>query len=221
MELNQKVINFIGDSITQGCCVVHHENRFVNRIAYLTGAICNNYGIAGTRIAPQHQPSSEPRRDRDFCSRVGEMDPGADVVVVFGGANDYGHGDAPFGVETDETADTFCGALHVLYSRLRVQFPNALIVVLTPMHRCGEDNVFGEGAKTVPSRPLKDYVEQIRKTAAQYGFPVLDLYEEQELDPNDDSIRRSRFYDGLHPKDAGHIILADKIIAFLKDYPLQ
>ena len=215
MELNQKIINFLGDSITFGAGAADHGNRFVNRIAHLTGAICNNYGIPGTRIAPQHQPSSEPRRDSDFCSRLDEMDPNADVVVVFGGTNDYGHGDAPFGEDTDKTADTFCGALRILCQRLRERFPNALIVMLTPMHRCAEDNVFGEGAKREPSLPLIAYVEQIRKAAAEYCFPVLDLYEERDLDPNDDFVCKSRFRDGLHPNDAGHIIIADKIIEFL------
>lgn len=216
MELNGKIINFIGDSITYGYCVVDHSKRFVNRIGHLTGAICNNYGIAGTRIARQYQPSDAPHKDRDFCSRVEEMDSNADIVVVFGGTNDYGHGDAPFGTDADETVDTFCGALHVLYRRLRSHCPKALIVILTPMHRRGEDNIYGEGAKVQPSLPLLGYVEQIRKTAREYGYPVLDLYNEPELDPNDDAVNQSRFADGLHPKDAGHMIIADKLIDFLQ-----
>lgn len=218
MELNHKIINFIGDSITQGCCVTHHENRFVNKIAHLTGAVCNNYGIAGTRIAPQHQPSEVPRRDRDFISRLDEMDPNADIVVVFGGTNDFGHGDAPFGEDADETADTFCGALKVFYKGLQKRYPNALILILTPMHRCGEDNVLGEGQKKIPSQPLIAYVEQIRKTAASFMFPILDLYDEPALDPNDDAVRRRCMPDGLHPNDAGHEIITNKILAFLQEY---
>ncbi len=219
MELKNKIINFMGDSITQGSCVTCHENRLVNRIARETGALCNNFGIAGTRIAPQHIPSEVPRRDRDFCSRVGEMDDNADVVVVFGGTNDFGHGDAPFGTDADETDDTFCGALKVLYGRLRSHFPNALVLILTPMHRRGEDNVFGEGEKKVASRPLRAYVEQIRKTAQLFGFPIIDLYNESALDPRDETVCRQCIPDGLHPNDIGHALIADKILAFLKEYP--
>lgn len=218
MELKGKIINFIGDSITQGCCVKYYENRFVNKIRYLTGAVCNNYGIAGTRIAPQHHPSEIPLRDRDFNARLDEMDPNADIVIVFGGTNDFGHGDAPFGTDADETDDTFCGALKVFYTSLKKRYPKALILVLTPMHRCGENNLLGEGQKKVPSQPLIAYVEQIRKTAVQFGLPILDLYNESSLDPNDDSVRRRCMPDGLHPNDSGHEIITNKILEYLREY---
>ena len=54
-----------------------------------------NYGIGGTRIARQSKQSAEERWDKDFCSRVATMQDEADAVVVFGGTNDYGHGDTP------------------------------------------------------------------------------------------------------------------------------
>ena len=41
-----------------------------------------------------------------------------DTVFVFGGTNDYGHGDAPIGGFTDRTPDTFYGACHYLFSGL-------------------------------------------------------------------------------------------------------
>ena len=218
MELNNKIINFIGDSITHGGADGRNENCFVNKIAHLTGAICHNYGVAGTRIAPQHHPSDLPRKDRDFISRIDEMDPNADIVIAFGGTNDFGHGDAPFGTDADETADTFCGALKVFYKNLQSRYPNALILVLTPPHRLGEDNVLGEGQKKVPSLPLKDYVEQIRKTATMFGFPILDLYNEPALDPHDDAVHQNYMPDGLHPNAAGHEIITNRIIAFLQEY---
>jgi lysophospholipase L1-like esterase len=143
------------------------------------------------------------------------MDPNADIVVVFGGTNDFGHGDAPFGTDQDETADTFCGALHVLYRKLKNRYPKATIVVLTPLHRICEDNIYGDGSKKVPTRPLSSYVEQIRKTAALYSFPVLDLYQVAELDPNDEVIHRDLMPDGLHPNADGHAILAEKIADYL------
>ena len=42
----------------------------------------------------------------------------ADGVVVFGGTDDFGHGDAPIGTPSDRTYDTFYGACHVLFSKL-------------------------------------------------------------------------------------------------------
>ena len=116
MDLFGKKINFLGDSITEGCGVALPENRFVDRIAAQVGAICRNYGIGGTRIARQQVPSGEPIWDLYFASRVEDMEADADLAVVFGGTNDCGHGDAPLGTMEDRTEDTFYGGLHVLYS---------------------------------------------------------------------------------------------------------
>jgi lysophospholipase L1-like esterase len=218
LELNNKIIHFLGDSITNGGGDGNNPNCFVHRIARMTGAVCNNYGVSGTRIAPQHEPSEVPRRDRDFIQRLEEMAPDADIIVVFGGTNDFGHGDAPFGTDADEMADTFCGALKVLYRKLQNRYPNAMILILTPTRRLGEDNVLGEGNKKVPGQPLKAYVEQIQKTATLFGFPILDLYNEPALDPYDEAVHKNYMPDGLHPNLAGHEILANKIVAYLHGY---
>ena len=97
MELRDLKINFLGDSITQGTGSSSPENCYVSKVAEYTGALCRNYGIGGTRIARQQEPSEIAQFDLDFCQRVADMDPDADVVIVFGGTNDYDHGDAPIG----------------------------------------------------------------------------------------------------------------------------
>ena len=170
-----------------------------------------NYGIGGTRIARQRIPSGEPKFDQDFCGRFSEMDPDADIIVVFGGTNDHGHGDAPMGTETDRTPDTFIGACHFLFSRLPNQFPGAIIVVLTPLHRMGENIPKGERGWL-----LRDYVRVIRDTAAFYGLPLLDLFETSVIRANGPEIAAKLTTDGLHPNDLGHEILAGEIGDFLK-----
>ena len=82
MELKGKKILFLGDSITEGVGASDVSNCFVSLIAKNEGAECVNYGIGGTRIARQLKPSMEPIWDRDYLSRVPEMDEDADVVVV-------------------------------------------------------------------------------------------------------------------------------------------
>ena len=63
----------------------------------------------------------------DYCRRYKTMDPDADIIVVFGGTNDFGHGDAPLGEMSDRTVDTFYGALHTLYTSLITRYPEAPI----------------------------------------------------------------------------------------------
>ena len=59
MELKGKVINFLGDSITEGSGVSDIANcRYDNVIHREYGlAAHNNYGIGGTRLAYQKNPS--------------------------------------------------------------------------------------------------------------------------------------------------------------------
>ena len=216
MELAGKKILFLGDSITEGCGASDVSNCFVSLIAKKEQAQCVNYGIGGTRIARQLKPSAEPRWDREYLSRVPEMDEDADVVVVFGGTNDFGHGDTPLGQFEDRCVHTFYGALHLLYMTLIEKYPAADIVVLTPLHRLNEDNPYGDGFKAVPTAPLKKYVEIIREVAQYYSLPVLDLYANSGLQPKVPIIQNRYMPDGLHPSDAGYEILAKKITNFLK-----
>lgn len=210
MQLQGLKINFLGDSITEGHGTSCEAARFTDRIAAQTGAITRCYGIGGTRIAHQRMPSDNPRHDLDFNSRVGDMSPDADVIAVFGGTNDFGHGDAPFGCFSDRTADTFCGAVHTLFTALLEKYPAATIIVLTPLHRLGED---------VPNRHghvLRDYVEVIRRTAEYYSLPVLDLYAVSGIQPAVPVMQQTYMPDGLHPNDAGHVRLTSQIIRFIE-----
>ena len=55
------------------------------------------------------------------------MERNADLVVVFSGINDFGHGDVPFGTLDSEDIYTFCGAINSLISKLVKDFPDAKI----------------------------------------------------------------------------------------------
>jgi lysophospholipase L1-like esterase len=215
MELTGKKVNFLGDSSTQGVGVKDPAKRYPDRLAARYGLIVRTYGIRRTRIARQHVPSEDPAKDLDFCGRVAGMDDDADLVLVFGGTNDYGHGDAPLGRFGDRTVYTFYGALHVLYSSLLEKYPGALIFVMTPLHRLGEENPKGDGIKERVSGTLRDYVNIIREVAEYYSLPVLDLFSVSGLQPAVPAIRERYIPDGLHPNDAGHRVLADRIVGFL------
>lgn len=211
MNLQGLKINFLGDSITEGHGCSSVEKQFTSLIAAQYGAVTRCYGIGGTRLAKQTKPSDNPRHDLDFPSRVAEMDPDADLIVVFGGTNDFGHGDAPFGEFSDRTADTFCGALHVLYIALLEKYPDMQIMVMTPLHRSSENipNMHG--------KILAEYVDMIRKAAEYYSLPVLDLWAVSGIQPAVPVMKEKYMPDGLHPNDAGHVILTNKIAKFIEN----
>jgi len=214
MELRGKKIVFLGDSITEGCGTSCTENRYSDVLVKMAGFANNyNYGIGGTRLARQQKPNLAAYVDNEsFGERYDQMEDDADIVMVFGGTNDYGHGDAPFGSFEDRTMDTYCGSIHYLMQGLIEKYPEAQIVFVTPLHRQGEN---------VPNAsnhlPLKAYVDKIRETAEYYSIPVLDLYANSGIYADCMKHRELYMPDGLHPNDAGAKKVAEKMLTFLEN----
>lgn len=216
MELHGKKINFLGDSITQGVGTSAPEYIYHAVLAKEYGATARNYGISGTRFARQSTASANASFDQNFCDRVEKMDADADVIVVFGGTNDFGHGDAPIGTPHDRENTTFYGACHQLFSSLIKRYPAAVIAIMTPLHRSNEDNPRGDGFKASDVGCLIDYVRIIREVAEEYALPVLDLYAFGGMQPKLEAQRTLYVPDGLHPNDAGHAVIARKLGKFLE-----
>lgn len=222
MELKGKTINFLGDSITEGVGVSDiQNNRYDNRLkAMLELKKVNNYGIGGTRIAHQSVPSEKPRYDLCFCGRAYNMERNADIIVVYGGVNDYIHGDAYFGKLTDKTPATFCGGVDFLMRLLKSEYGGAKIVFMTPAHM-QYDDLYDTKASERPmkksdSKPLYEYVKVIIEKGKEYDIPVLNLYDNLGIDPNDEAQKSEFTADGLHFNDKGHGVLALRLAEFLK-----
>lgn len=219
MELKGKTINFLGDSITEGAGIEDHlECRYDNVMLKKYGLKeVHNYGIGGTRLAYQTKISADcPQFDLYFCGRVWQMNPNTDIIVVYGGVNDYLHGDAPFGTEEDTTPATFCGAVNYLMKFFHDNYADKTVVFMTPAHCC----VNGEWPDAQPSagnsRPLSDYVDVIAKAAEKNHYPCLNLYKNPPFNPNLEEDRLKYTVDGLHPNAAGHAVLADVLADFIK-----
>ena len=225
MDLKGKKIAFVGDSITEGT-YGPSDVRFVYHSLLKDSANLGeniNYGVNGTRIARQSNvtaellkeaPDSIESLDRDFCIRCDDMDDDADIVVVFGGTNDYGHGDAPLGSFDDNTEYTFYGAMHVLIRKLTAKYPGKPLIFITPLHRHDELDYTPGG---VPKNLiLRDYVNAIREVCEFYSVPVLDLYASGGIQPVMRIHRDMYAPDGVHPNDTGHRIIANKLQSFLE-----
>lgn len=214
MELKNKKILFLGDSITEGVGASSTEKCYVSVFGKLSGAEVKNYGIGGTRIAKQSKISLSEESDRDFMSRVDEMDSEADVVVVFGGTNDFGHGDSTIGDFSSRDECTFYGALHILCTSLINKYPKTDIIFMTPLHRVSEDDEVNEiGLKHEVL--LSGYVDIIKEVAGYYSLPVLDLFNTSGIQPKVDIIREIYMPDGLHPSDSGAEKIAKRLYNFL------
>ncbi len=219
MNLEGKRINFLGDSITEGYCVLDIDNnRYDNIIKNKCGLFAvYNFGIGGTRIAHQKKVSENPRHDLFFCGRASQLNPDADMIVVFGGTNDYGHGDAPFGEPSDTTPDSFYGAVEWLMTFLKEQYPNQKVVFMTPARRCGDELKSNHLNKLSDAKPLRSYVDVIIEKGKAHDIPVLDLYKDLKIDLNKQEDRTAFSPDGLHFNDAGQEKIAELLIDFLEN----
>jgi len=216
MKLKGLTINFLGDSITEGYGTSGPEaiyHAILKKEAKLK--LARNFGIGSTRFASQRGTELKPKNDTtdvwSFSERFADMNDDADAVVVFGGTNDFGHGDAPFGTFNDRTPDTFFGACHYIFSGLVKKYPDKPIVVITPLHRTWPSD------KGDDLMHLRDYVNAIREVAEYYSLPVLDLYATSGMQPAIPEIKERYMPDGLHPNDDGHKIIAHKLKVFLEN----
>ena len=153
-------------------------------------------------VVPELQGRQRPRIPHD-------MDHNADMIVVFGGTNDFGHGDAPMGSKEDKSVYTFYGAVQSLYTSIRTCYDNSQVVILTPLHR------FRPEEDSMDPR-LEEYVNVIRELALENRFHLLDLYNDSKIHPCLENARATLVPDGLHPNDEGHKILAEELLEFLR-----
>lgn len=211
MLLQGKKILFLGDSITEGAGTSSHEHRYFEIIQAKTGAICKGYGVGGTRITRIKEKSDNPEHDRWFNSRIDELDKDADIIVIFGGTNDFGHGGIELGNIGDIDEYTFYGALNTLYQNVLSNFPNSKIVVATPIHRSDENEELSSH-NLRRSTNLKGFVDIIKEVANKYSLYVIDLYNEVEINIDDKRQRDLYVPDGLHPSDMGNELIANEII---------
>ena len=206
---------FLGDSITEGVGASSEANKYVNKVAKICGIEVKNFGVSGTRIARQTIPYDWVTADYDFQMRAEVMDKDADKVFVFGGTNDYGHGDAKIGDENDDSPYTFNGGLNNLMKRLIGTYGKDKICFILPIRRFLEEDLFGQGHRKEPTLNLKGYVDIIRSKCEKEGVDYIDLYNDGIPKPLTDK-GDEYTADGLHPNDKGHLFIAEKIKEYLE-----
>ncbi len=210
MELKGKKIACLGDSITANCGVP--EFNYVDHLKALSGAEVFNFGSDATRIATRLIPHEIPSYNDSFILRGQRMTEDYDVILIFGGTNDYSiPNPSPLGDIDSTDEHTFYGALKILYSQTIAAHPTATVVAVTPLHRENETNYGLEGVE------LYDYVKAIREVASRFSIPVIDLWNTSGIQSQVPEVMALYLRDGLHPNANGAKRIADRMYAFLKN----
>lgn len=210
-------ILFLGDSITEGVGASTPENNYVSLVGKKTGHEVINYGVSGTRIARQKHVSATTRWDFDFRLRLTIMPDEADIVFVFGGTNDFGHGNLHLGEVGKRDENTFVGGLYLLVDALIEKYGKEKLCFLLPLRRFDESARACKGIKADElGAPLEKYVELMREILTSYGIDYIDLYKNGFPKP---LVNTGDEYtvDGLHPNDNGYEFLANIVCSYLEN----
>nr|DAT35237.1 MAG TPA: GDSL like Lipase Acylhydrolase [Caudoviricetes sp.] len=190
MKFKDIIINCIGDSITYGFLTssTRMQSPYPTSLkALLSAKDVRNYGLSGTTVANDRtvmgsfEPMSSP-------TRVSTWDSNANVNIILGGVNDFIK-NVELGTIDDEVDTTFYGGYKSLIKQLYTKYPNAKIVMMTPLHYSLEYTPNTKGYI------LKDYVNAIREIAEMYGIYLIDLYAICNININ---TRGKYQVDGLH-----------------------
>ena len=200
-ENNKILINFLGDSITEGLKWQKKE-IFCFYLSKWLNIRVNNQGYHATRIARQDDD------DKDFNYRLKDLDDKANFTFIFGGTNDYGMGEAEIGDINSDSYYTFYGAVKNLVKDLLKKFSNDKICFILPLSRFDENKVIKHG-------PLSKYREVIIEICNLNHIDYLDLCKELPIPETEG--KTEFFKDGLHPNKQGHKIIARNIIKYLKN----
>lgn len=141
--------------------------------------------------------------DNNFLSRietVADKDT-YDLVVVFGGINDYIQ-NVPMGESGGDKAANFVPAVDHFFAYLVDNFPQAKIAVLSPLR------TYNTNANTA-GHFQTEYADYIRQAAKSYCLPVLNLTEDSGFCPFNETFKAMwtlipegyEDADGVHPNE--------------------
>ena len=220
----------LGDSISDR----HHIGCTKN----YWGFLAERYGVTPFVYAINGQ---QMRHIPDQAAAFLKEHPGEkpDVVLIFAGTNDY-NGNAPLGEWYSFTnavvnangnevtrrhrsflfdKNTFRGRINLAISFVREHFPEAWIVMLTPVHRgyanFGPKNVQpDESYANGRGLFLDAYVDAVKEAGNVWAVKVVDLHAVSGIFPNSptqDAWISNPKTDRLHPSTQGHKRMADAI----------
>nr|DAR76735.1 MAG TPA: GDSL like Lipase Acylhydrolase [Caudoviricetes sp.] len=205
--LKKKKIACLGDSITEGAKANGWQwHRYIDKYFKENGVETTivNLGVGGTSVCTSSYVSASLQ---PFVNRLNTIPTDADVIVIFGGTNDWGN-NATLGTISDSESSSFYGAYKYMLEWLANNRPNAKILTITPLKRYyrGYTSTWTNAQTTRNSKGqlLQDYVRAVKEVSEMYAIPCVDLHNESGLNPVLEIVRTKYMEDGLHPTAEGN-----------------
>ncbi len=204
----------LGDSVTAGSNLDKLENYEAMSYPYQLGEVLNagevvNLGIGGSSIGRYWENA--------FVDRYGSIPADADIIIVMGGTNDgFCASERELGSLEERRERTFAGDLDELLRKLKTDYPEAEILLATPLPNILHDMLRKERSFLLPQ---SSFVKIMKQLGQEYGVLVIDLYNTNLLNTHDAAVIHSFMPDGVHGNEMGYRILAEHFAAeLIRDY---
>ena len=210
IDFSDKKIACLGDSITAATNLEGQENYLEMSYPYQLGKVLNagemvNLGIGGSSIGRYW--------DNAFVDRYKEIPEDSDIIIVMGGTNDgFCASEKELGSLEEREKRTFAGDLDELLKGLKKDYPDAEIVLVTPLPNILHDMLRRDRKDLLPQ---SSFVAIMKQLSEEYEIPVIDLYGSGILDSHDAAVIHSFIPDGVHGNEMGYHYLAAHIAAEL------
>lgn len=235
--LQGKKVAFIGDSVTKGTYGVSSGKSYHAVFSALAGCTAINLG-ENSAVFVTNPSGGNKTHPRLLDKVTAENLSSVDMVVIFGGTNDFSYDSKPIGepfVEEDispnsrigskkrvppSDTDTFCGAVHELILAVRKIIGEKPMLIMTPLNRGRTSSTtFNPNSAECNANGdfLSDYVETLKEIGSFYSIPVFETGAFFSVDPTQKTGTGQSvyFYDTLHPNDMGHARLGKLLYKFV------
>ena len=203
-------ITCLGDSITAASNLDTIENyqsmSYPSQLEEILGAEeVVNLGIGGSSIGRYWENA--------FVDRYQEIPEDTDVILVMEGTNDgFCASEKELGSLEKREKDTFTGDLDELLFGMQKDYPDAQIVLITPLPNVLHDLLRKSRDYLLPQSA---FVRVMKQLGEEHGIPVIDLYNSNFLDTHDAAVIHALMPDGVHGNETGYRMLAQHIAAQL------
>ena len=200
----------VGDSLTDYHTLENQDDK-KNYFDF----VCDWLGLDGFNLGRGGTGYKAAGVYNKFYERVASIPASAKLVTVFGSFNDFNNDISTIGTFGDTTDATCYGAMYKFFDALFTKCESVICGVITPTKwgylngsTIGQTNTFCD-----------QYVEALKKTAAWFGCPVLDLYNDSGLRPWDSTFVSDCYLEsnGVHPLSNAHKqYIAPKVANFIR-----
>ncbi|WP_159515817.1 SGNH/GDSL hydrolase family protein [Acinetobacter sp. 18QD2AZ41W] len=215
--LKNKKWVFIGDSITASNNAWATKRYHDYVVEAVGGMTTQNLGISSTGYG-----------DRTLTANTITLE-NPDYITIFMGTNDFGvindnrnaaNKPYPMGEFLSLTNLTVSGAINTTLTNIFNAFPNAKVAIITPLPRgtlaVNRPNYGENPTPNVDDVSLEDIANELIRYAKHYSLPVLDLYHHSNFKAFSTAFQNTYMTDGVHPNDAGHAIIGQKVLKFME-----